>query len=165
LRGVDFITNNNGSDKTPIGRGITAVLLLLTATGCGQSTPLFSPIDARLSRLGLSYGLYAGKYHGKTPSNLEELRRYVGQSVTSEQLTALGVNSVDALFVSPRDGKPYTLIPLPHLPPPVAGEQPPVVLYEQIGQQGKRYVAYLGGGVEEVDAERFRQLVPLPPQL
>jgi hypothetical protein len=138
---------------------IFVALAVLTATGCSRSPEDSATIEARLGRLGLSYGLYAGDHDGTPPQNIEELRRYVERTTSSVQLTALKATNVDELFASPRDGQPYKMIKLPRLPSPIGGQPRPVVLYEQFGQQGKRYVAYLGGGVEEIDAETFIQLV------
>jgi hypothetical protein len=141
------------------GGGVVAALVWVAAIGCGHSPSSDLATEARLSRLGLSYGLYTGSHEGRPPSNLDELRQHVGESITKEQLGALGVTNVEELFVSPRDSKPYKIIALPHLPAPVPGQQPPVVLYEQVGLKGKHYVARVGGAVEEVDEERFQQLV------
>jgi hypothetical protein len=39
----------------------------------------------------------------------------------------------------------------------------PVIAYERTGDGGDRFVAFASGGVEEVDEDRFRQLVPDAP--
>lgn len=140
--------------------GIAVGLLLMLATSCSQPSRGNPIVEARLGRLGLCYGLYAGSHEGKPPNHIDQLREYVERSTSPEQLSALNVDRAAELFVSPRDGQPYKMIALPRLPPPVGGQPPPVVLYEEQGEQGKRYVAYLGGGVEEVDADKFKQLVP-----
>jgi hypothetical protein len=36
----------------------------------------------------------------------------------------------------------------------------PIIAYEQTGVNGKRFVASSIGGIEEVDATRFQELVP-----
>jgi hypothetical protein len=106
------------------------------------------------------YDKYAGQHNGKPPASMNDLRGHIQQSIKPEDLATLGVASLDDLFVSPRDRQPYKLIPLARLPP-LAGRHPgPVVIYEQQGLEGKRFVGYLGGRTEEVDADRFRQLVP-----
>jgi hypothetical protein len=69
---------------------------------------------------------------------------------------ALHVSDADALFTSKRDGKPIVI--LYGTRPPGAGSD--IVAYEQAGQDGKRLVGYSLGVVEEVDAARFRELVP-----
>jgi hypothetical protein len=136
--------------------------VLAAVSGCGHADDSNAQSEARLSKLGLSYALLAGNNSGTPPSRVEELRHYLEQATSKAQLKAMGVTDAGEMFISPRDGKPYKMIALPRLPPPAAGQPPPVVLYEQVGWQGKRYVAYLGGGVEEVDVDKFQQLVPRP---
>jgi hypothetical protein len=136
-------------------------MALMAVAGCGeQPRAAYSPTESRLSMLGLRYGIYTGQHKGKPPAKLADLSRYVAKSTRPEQLAAFGVTSADELCVSARDGKPFEMVTLERLPPPSANAQQPVVLYEAVGQNGKRLVAFLGGGVQEVDAEQFKQLVP-----
>lgn len=135
-------------------------LLLFAPSGCGHKPPPVPAAEARIGRLGLMYGIYAGQHQGRPPTSMKDLRGHAERSTSPEEMAAFEVASVDELFVSPRDGQPYKLITLPRLPPPVAGQPGPVVVYEQDGLGGKRLVSYLGGATEEVDAEKFRQLVP-----
>lgn len=138
------------------------LLTVVVFSGCRHADDGNSQTEIRLSRLGLSYALFAGKHLGVPPSSTTELRNYLEQTISISQCNAMGVNSIDQMLISPRDGKPYKLIALQRLPPPAPGMRPPVVFYEQVGREGKRYVAYLGGGVEEVDVSLFQQLVPHP---
>ena len=128
--------------------------------GCSPTSSGYSPTEARLNRLGLSYGLYAGQHQGRPPASIEEMGEFLERSVLPEQLEAMGAKSADDLLVSPRDGKPFKMVALGRLPAPSVGQPPLVVFYEQAGEGGKRYVAYLGGGVEELDEERIKELVP-----
>lgn len=136
-------------------------LLLVLAAGCGgKQQHRFSPTEGRLSKLGLSYGQFTGVNEGRPPRDVNELRRYVAKSTSDKQLAAMNVANADELFTSERDGKPFMMVPLKRLPPPSDEGQPVVVFYEQAGEDGNRFVAFMGGGVEEVDAERFKTLVP-----
>jgi hypothetical protein len=138
------------------------LLLSLALAGCNREQPTGpSPAETRIARLGRSYAIYSGQNKGRPPKSLDELRRYVAARTTADDMAAMGVSSVDELFVSPRDGEAYKLIVLPRLPPPVAGEPGPVVIYEHSGRGGMRWVAYLGGATEEVDEHKFQQLVAL----
>lgn len=143
-----------------LGAILAAALLVSTGCNAQQARHAYSPTESRLSMLGLRYGLYTGQHKGKPPTKLEELRTYVTNSIKPEQLAAFGASNADDLFVSARDGEAFTLVAMSRLPPPSASGQHAVVLYETTGQDGKRFVAFLGGGVQEVDAEQFRKLLP-----
>jgi hypothetical protein len=137
-------------------------LAALGVGGCRRAAE-GSPADAvRIGRLGLIYGIYTGQHDGRPPASIEELRNFDRTRVNAEELSALGVATADELFISPRDGQSYGLIALGRLPPPVAGQPAPVVIYEQTGKDGTRLVARLGGATEEVDEQRFGELVPNP---
>ena len=65
------------------------------------------------------------------------------------------IEDPQSFLTSTRDGQPYVMI---------YGKRPPnvhrdLVGYEQTGVDGKRYVAFTLGNVEEVDETRFRELV------
>jgi hypothetical protein len=69
-------------------------------------------------------------------------------------LDSFGVESVDELFVSKRDGKPLVV---------TYGTGSPkndVIVYESEGVNGVREVGYTLGRVAEVDAANFAKLVP-----
>jgi hypothetical protein len=140
----------------------SVLLSLLGATfGCGQPrTGPVSPVQTKLSWLGSMYGMYIGQHKGQAPATIAELRAFVEKSTTSEQLERLKVGSVDDLFKSPRDGKPFRLVTYKALPAPAGGSPPPVVLYEEVGEGGQRSVAYLGGGTDEVADAKLKSLLP-----
>jgi hypothetical protein len=69
-------------------------------------------------------------------------------------LDSFGVESVDELFISNRDGKPLVV---------TYGTGSPkndVIVYESEGVNGVREVGYTLGRVAEVDAADFAKLVP-----
>ena len=64
---------------------------------------------------------------------------------------------VDTLFVSPRDGQPYDV--RYNDPPPAEGPQgPAAVVVERVGKDGKRFVAYFTGKVEEIDDAQYQKV-------
>jgi hypothetical protein len=128
--------------------------------GCGEQAEQGDPVHTHLGWLGRKYAMYVGRNHGQTPKTIEDLRKFVETSTTPEELSRLGVSDIGQLFNSPRDGKPFRLVSYAKLPPPAMGEPPPLVLYEEVGENGKRAVAYLGGATDELDEAALQKLLP-----
>jgi hypothetical protein len=105
------------------------------------------------------YGMYISQNGGQAPKTIDDLRAYVAKKTSPAELARLKVTSVDALFTSPADGKPFALVSYSKLPAPGA-VPPPIVLYEAVGKDGRRAVAYLGGATESVEESRLSQLLP-----
>jgi hypothetical protein len=96
---------------------------------------------------------------GRLPKSEEEFKRYISSldAATLDRLkTASGVASVHELFISERDGQPFVIF-YGQRPSGVAAD---VVGYEQTGVDGKRYVGFGLGIVEEADEQRLNELVP-----
>ena len=142
------------------GRLPWTVLLLATLTSCGKQAEEVSQVHTNLGWLGRKYGMYVGQNKGQTPKTVDDLRKFVEKNTKPEELSRLGVADAGQLFVSPRDRKPFRMISYAKLPPPVMGEPPPLVLYEEVGQAGKRAVAYLGGGTDELEEATLQTLLP-----
>jgi hypothetical protein len=123
--------------------------------GCG-GTPSAAPAsNADFQKL---VALYSRMINAGTPPTSEAEFKSAIKDRLKSVADALGVTDVDALFVSPRDGKPVVV---------VYGRRPPgmnseVVAYEQVGVAGKRLVGFSLGTIEETDEQRFRELVPAP---
>lgn len=139
------------------------VIIFATSLVIGCGAPKTGPVaqeQSTLGWLGTMYGMYIGQHAGQTPKSLEELRKFVEKTMKPETLTRLNVQNVDALFVSPRDGKPYVLVSYAKLPPPVGGQAAPLVLYEAQGQGGQRAAAFLGGNTRQISEQELQQLLP-----
>jgi hypothetical protein len=96
---------------------------------------------------------------GQALKDEESFKRFVNSfdAETLERIKgASGVASVDELFISERDGQPYVIF----FGRPPAGVAADLVAYERAGVDGKRFVGYGLGVVEEVDEQRFNELVP-----
>jgi hypothetical protein len=93
---------------------------------------------------------------GHNPKNEQEFKSAV--SGADVNLKAFGVENIDELFVSERDGKPLVIL----YGPAPKGVAPGVIVYEQEGAGGVRQVGFKIGQVEEADATRFAELVPKP---
>ena len=129
------------------------VLSFLLAFGCGPRQVPQKPEKTHVQHLAQAYQAYKSA-NGATPPSEKAFKSFLA-SLPPERARAFGLEggNVDALFVSPRDGKPYAV----SYAPPVGGAP---IIHEQEGKAGKRYLARPTGQVEEVDEARFRQLVP-----
>jgi hypothetical protein len=96
---------------------------------------------------------------GKSLTSQDDYKRYIQSlepALRDNVMQGSGVSSVDELFKSERDGQPYVIF----YGKPPAGANTDIVGYEQTGADGKRYVGFGLGVVEEVDEQRFAELVP-----
>ena len=135
-----------------------AVLLLLLVTGGCQPSKEAAQEASTLKPLALLYGQFTGQHLGQPPKNEAEFKSFI-ETKGKPLLATFGVASVDDLFTSPRDKKPYVVrYGAVTGPPGPAGQ--PVIAYEQEGIGGKRYVASSLGAVDEVDEATLAQLVP-----
>ncbi|MGI8981149.1 MAG: hypothetical protein ACR2FY_18130 [Pirellulaceae bacterium] len=144
------------------------LMLLALVAGClGCGTPGESNRereDSGLKPLAIFYGRFVPQHQGKPPKDEAEFKAYLKEPQNAEELKeTFNIADIEAMFISSRDKKPYIVIY-----GPTSGEGPagaPVVAYEQIGLEGKRFVASTMGAVEEVDEARFKQmLAPTPAE-
>jgi len=147
---------------------LLAILPLLPA-GCSGKKNVAHEEQQHLSTLVRAYGFYIRSHRGERPASMAALKEFV-KKMTPEELASanLEADQVDSMFTSTRDGQEYVLrtVAGPTGPPgagsgvPGAGGAQTVILYEKEGKNGKRLVAYEFMKVEEVDEEKFKQLVP-----
>jgi hypothetical protein len=137
----------------------TVGVLLVTLAGC-SSPAARQTYDVETSHLRSLLSLRTQALsQGQLPKSEVDFKRYINSldaAMLDRIKTVSGVSTIDELFVSERDGKPYVIF---------YGERPAgvardLVGYEQIGVDGKRYVGFGLGVVEEVDEQRFAELVP-----
>ena len=95
---------------------------------------------------------------GAVPKNDQAFREYISTN-GSEVLSGLGVGSVDDLFISSRDNKPYKMLYGKDVIRNDLGET--IIGYEQEGKDGTRFVGF-EGGVREMTEEEFRAVVKSP---
>lgn len=125
--------------------------------GCAPQTQSKKQQESRLKPLSLLYGQYMGQHRGQPPKNEEEFKNFV--QAQKSFLNQFGITDAATLFISERDGQPYVVIyGQPKGPAALSGQ--PVIAYEKVGVEGKRFVASQLGAVEEVDEARFKELVP-----
>ena len=136
-----------------ISRTCLAVLAILPLiVGCGPSGPSDGDVDSsQLQQLARWYGNFPTVNRGRMPGDEAQLKAHITQHAGDS------VASVDDLFVSERDGQPYVMLYGKDAANPGNGG---VVGYEALGVEGKRFVGFRSGEVQELDEARIRQLVP-----
>jgi hypothetical protein len=134
------------------------VLFALSSVGCGGSSSgtTGGPQASNLRSIGSAYQLFL-KQHRRLPANEDQFREYV-ELVAAEDLKAKNL-TVDQLMTSERDGQPYVVVCSDNPPP----DGSVLAAYEQVGVEGRRYVADTAGNVTEVDGASFRELVSNGP--
>jgi hypothetical protein len=146
--------------------------------GCGRSTPPPSPPTpaTSIASLGRMYGEYASRHDGVGPADEGAFRSFL-ESLPAAQKKSMGFDDLSQALTSPRDGQPYVIVygvspaepfesavggtPNPAAPPQGAGLQgQPLVVYEQVGQNGLRLVATGFGTSAELTEQAFAEAVP-----
>ncbi len=142
---------------------LSAVVVLFACGlwGCQRGGTASAPLqESNIKPLAMFYGQFIAQNQGRPPADEAEFKRFI-QSRGPAALQQFGVSDVESLFISTRDNLPYKVAyGGAQGPPNLVGQ--PVVVYEQQGVGGKRYVANTLGAVEEVDEARFKELVPNP---
>ncbi len=126
--------------------------LCLSACGSGSDVPTGDGAE-HLRRLAIEFSTYRGTHRGQTPKDEAAFRKYLENSSSQER-------DIDDMLTSPRDGQPYMIRYGINVPIPSPEVEQPVIIYEQTGADGTRYVAFGTGGVNEVTEEEFQQLLP-----
>jgi hypothetical protein len=133
-----------------VQRRVLFPTLLLAAVGCGGAAEQAAQKETSHLRLLTNLYVKAARDTGRNPANEQEFKDAIGKMDLS--LEAMKLATIDEVFVSERDGKPFVI---------VYGSSPQgVVAYEQEGVDGKRQVGFKLGNIEEADEARFRELVP-----
>lgn len=127
----------------------TLVLALLSTPGCGGASATSGQQGSDLQGLLTLYNSATRKL-GHRPQSEEELRQYAAD-LDAQALERLKVQSVDELFISSRDGKPYVVL----YGPETSGG---VVAYEAEGVNGIRQVGDQMGRIRNMNAEQFAEL-------
>jgi hypothetical protein len=132
----------------------SASLLLVLVCGC-QGTKAAPEEEVHLRKLATVYGRYISKHKGAVPPSEAALKKFIQTSNLQEELS---LGNLDQLFISPRDNQPY-VVRYGAKSKAAIGDSQRVIAYEQEGRGGKRFVAFITTAVEEVNEERFEELV------
>ncbi|BBO35916.1 hypothetical protein [Lacipirellula parvula] len=126
-----------------------------TLAGCGGSSGGGKVKEHAHARAITSLYFSATSALGGPPANEAAFKEQIAN--VKPDLSILDVGSIDELFVSDRDGQPLVINY-----GPAAKANGGVVVYEQTGKDGIRFVGNTSGQVQEADAALFAKLVPKP---
>ncbi len=129
---------------------LACALLWVGVMGCQSSAPPLTTQEIHLKQLSIYYGQYTSANKGAGPKNENDLKAFI-----KKRATHLTDEQIAAMFVSPRDQKPYVVAYNVRMGPMPA--EAPFVAYEQTGVEGKQYAADLLGGVQEVEAAEVQR--------
>lgn len=129
-----------------------SLIVVVVLAGCTGNQGAGS--TTQLTHVRMLTGLHtrASTELRRPPKDEQEFKEFIKNSDVS--LENMGVNSVDEIFVSERDGQPLGVA----YGSPLKGSD--VVVWEKTGVDGKRLVGHSIGMVEEVDEAKFKELVP-----
>jgi hypothetical protein len=130
-------------------------LLLLAGAviGCGKQSRGEEFPESNLRLVAVMYSQYVSAHGGEAPADAADFRAYV-QSLGPGVLQRAGLSSVDDLFVSRRNGKPFA-IKYKRGDWKFEG----AIAYEQESSDGTHYVATDLGGVSEITEAQFQKRV------
>lgn len=135
---------------------LAATLILLHTAGCSDSRTQASRA-AQTSHLRTLISLYnaASAKIGRPPADEASFKQFIVDD-SMQVLEKMQIASADDLFISERDGQPF-VVRYRHT---LKFKTPNIVAYEQTGVDGRRQIGFRLGVIEEVDAQRFAELVP-----
>jgi hypothetical protein len=147
-----------------VARG--AVLgLCLAIFACSSEGKPQSEEEKNLQALSVFYGRFMSQHRGMGPTSEDEFKKFV-KARTPAELESFGVtpDQVDQVFVSPRDHAPYGIALKVASGVPKPDGSAAMILWEQTGVNGKRYVADAIGRIEEIDEATFQQRLAAIPK-
>lgn len=138
------------------------VLAVIAMTGCGGGFDAESAMQevnaTNAQRLSNLYAQYCREHRGKGPKNEDAFKAFIRDMnpVLLERID-VDVNEIDELFKSERDGQALTIR---YSVSSNDRSEPKPIVFESIGIDGKRLVAFTGQKVEEIDDEsKYQQLL------
>ena len=129
--------------------------------GCGRDVhPSATGIDRDtrvvLNALAECYAEYMQYNRGRPPKDAESFRKFL--DTRDSTLELYGIENVDALLKSPRDGEPFVILYGKTIPIRDSGGAE-YVAFEQTGVDEFRMAARSRGGVDLLDPEEFQNLI------
>jgi hypothetical protein len=128
-------------------------VLVAFLSGCNRGLPYREqpPAAARIQKFAALCNSYA-RQQRKKPSSMGDLKAFA-KTLKKSDLEHMGIDDLEAAFVSPRDNQPYVFVKSNRSGP---GD---VLAYEKTGEGGKHYIVTPMGSVFELDeAELQRRL-------
>jgi len=150
------------------GRLVTRATILgvcLVTVACSDGQKPQSESEKNLQTLAVYYGRFMSQNRGQGPPNEEAFKKFV-KSRPPVELESFGFNAetADHMFISPRDQAPYGIAYKVASGVPRPDGTTVMVIWEQTGVNGKRYVADAVGRIEEIDEATFQQRLAAVPK-
>jgi hypothetical protein len=121
--------------------------------GCKKGGGAAAETEARMKKLFYPLVDYLEETkQGKGRPTEAGFKAYLG-FLSKQKLADLGITNPETLFISPRDQRPFVINYEIRL---IGGPGP--LIWEQTGVNGRRYVYYQEGRVEELDEEALNKL-------
>lgn len=138
------------------------ILLSLGCTVSKKEADNIAKEQSHIKSLAIMYCGYISQNQGRMPPNDQIFKQYVQAMIAKQSSDNKGPNA-EEIFISERDQKPYVILfgRAAQSGPRNGPADLPVVIYEQDGVDGRRFVASSMGAIEEVDEEQFQRLVPI----
>lgn len=140
-----------------VGFGLVAALGVGMA-GCTSAKPVPPPTEDMshiLKVAGLAQS-YRTAHGNKLPASTDELKAWA-KTLPADQLKGMGIDNLDAAFISPRDKQPYVLAkPANQNPAQARMGMQKVLFYEKEGANGKRWTASSMGSAKEMTADELK---------
>ena len=115
----------------------TMVLMVagLVASGCSKPPTLgeLQPDKQPIVKVAKLYNEYR-QVNKTVAENIDQLKAWA-KKLKKDQLDKLGIDDVDAAFISPNDNEPYVLVKVNNR----MGGMAPVLAYEKTGKNGVRF--------------------------
>lgn len=140
----------------------------LFIAGCGQKpTGAQDEGEANMRRMMRLLTKHQQTHMGRLPTNDDDLKKWA-KTLKKEDLDLLQITDLEAVYISPRDKKPYvvnykvsdpTRYSATKKKDAKTGKQ--ILVHEQDGSGGKRYVALSqGGSIELMPDAEFKEHAP-----
>ncbi len=141
--------------NSPPAFALFAFGALLVVAGCGSNqSPVNDAGHGVVRLLASEYGRFVAARH-TPPKDRQQFADFLQSR--RDKLKGWGIQSVDELLTSPRDGQPMVVAYGKRGPAPP--DHVDWVAYEQTGVSGKRLVADARGGVRKLTEEQFSERV------
>jgi hypothetical protein len=157
------VIQRSSKQRGTVSTSLPGILYLAIAScvfgGCagGKSDVPIGDAAENIRKLALAYVEYAAANNGVGPADKQTLAKFLAK----DNLITTG--EAEAFFVSPRDNQSYVIRwglrpmgrPIGPNPP-----QPNIIIFENTGADGTRYVADGRLSVKELSTEAFSRAVP-----
>jgi hypothetical protein len=131
---------------------------IFVPVGCGKKGGELPENEAHLKALTIMHGKYVQTHRGMGPTDEADFKKFI-KTFSAGDLAGyrIDVNDLEKSFTSPRDNQPYGVAYRVKGAGPGSSGGSPMVVWEQAGSGGKRFVSDSLGKIEEIDEAEFNK--------